>query len=180
MKLYTKKGDEGETSLFGGKRVSKTALRVCAYGDVDEANSFIGLALIAVSDRTRQSLLEAIQNDLFALQAQLADPAYDPKKRDQKTVLTEERVTEFEAEIDRAMAEVGPLKSFVLPGGSEAGARLHVARTAVRRAERSVLKLAETEGIPPMAIPYLNRLSDLLFALALACNRKAGVEPKKW
>ena len=180
MKVYTRTGDKGETSLYGGVRVKKNSLRVEAYGEVDELNAFIGAAMASVQDREIVKTLEAIQNELFAIEAQLADPKYDARKKKEKTIVTEERILEYEKEIDRCIEEVGPLRTFVLPGGTPSAAFLHLARTVCRRAERRVLALSEKEEIPSIAVKYLNRLSDLLFMLALVENKRRGVELKKW
>lgn len=180
MKIYTRGGDQGETSLFGGKRVRKNTPRVSAYGDVDELNAALGCSLASIKIGDLRDEIENIQRDLFALQAQLADPRYDPAKAKEKTRLTEERIAALEAWIDRCMEEVGPLKNFVLPGGTSGASLLHLARTICRRAERSVLSLSESEAVPPIVVKYLNRLSDLLFAVALVENKRAGVESKPW
>ncbi|MBI2889242.1 MAG: cob(I)yrinic acid a,c-diamide adenosyltransferase [Nitrospirae bacterium] len=180
MKIYTRRGDRGETSLAGGKRVKKDALRVEAYGEVDELNSVLGWALAVLQDADLREDLSSVQEDLFAIQAQLADPAFDPAKAKEKTRVTAGRIERFEKSIDRCMAEVGRLKSFVLPGGSPASAALHVARAVCRRAERRVVALAGQEAVPEHAIRYLNRLSDLLFALAVLAHKRSGVELRRW
>ncbi|MBI2060548.1 MAG: cob(I)yrinic acid a,c-diamide adenosyltransferase [Nitrospirae bacterium] len=180
MKIYTRKGDEGETSLMGGKRVKKYSLRVEAYGEVDELNSVLGWMLTQLADAELRADLSDVQNDLFAIQAQLADPAYGKHRVKEKTAIPPDRIGRFEGSIDRCMAEVGPLKSFVLPGGTPESAALHVARTVCRRAERRVVELSRKEPVPALAIRYLNRLSDLLFAMALAAQKRGGTEPKKW
>jgi cob(I)alamin adenosyltransferase len=180
MTIYTRRGDTGETALARGKRVKKDALRVEAYGEVDELNSVLGWALAVVEDEELREPLSSVQEDLFAIQAQLADPAYDAAKAKEKTRLTAGRIERFEKSIDRCMGEVGRLKSFVIPGGSPASAALHVARAVCRRAERRVVALAQRETVPESAVQYLNRLSDLLFALALVAHKRSGVEVKKW
>lgn len=185
MKLYTKTGDDGSTGLFGGERVSKAHPRVAAYGAVDEANAFVGLAAACVDGELR-TLLEEIMSDLFDVGAELATPHEEgaEKKLGQRLAsnVHEGRVTALERHIDAAEDALPPLKSFVLPTGSEASARLHVARTVVRRAERGVIDLMEQHGQPVRGevLRYLNRLSDLLFALARVANLRAGVVDTPW
>jgi cob(I)alamin adenosyltransferase len=171
VKIYTRTGDKGETGLFDGTRVSKADPRVEAYGAVDETNALLGVAAASTTDAELRGILHDLQRDLFAVGAQLADPKWGVKARKEKTRLTEGRVAELEALIDRAEAELSPLKRFILPGGSQVGAVLHLARTVCRRAERSVLTMGRTESLPPMAVRYLNRLSDLLFVMARVLAR---------
>jgi cob(I)alamin adenosyltransferase len=159
-RIYTRGGDAGKTSLGDGSRISKTHARVEAIGDVDELNSAFGWALAAGASGT----LERIQNELFDLGADLSVPFVED---DGKLRVTQESVDRLEAECDEANAELEPLKSFVLPGGSEYAARLFLARAVCRRAERRVLAV---QGVNPLARTYLNRLSDLLFILARAAN----------
>jgi cob(I)alamin adenosyltransferase len=159
-RIYTRTGDAGETSLGDGSRISKTDSRVEAMGDVDELNSALGWALAAGKSAT----LERIQNELFDLGADLSVPFVEG---DAKLRITQELVDRLEAECDEANAELEPLKSFVLPGGSEYAARLFLARAVCRRAERRVLAV---DRVNPLAPIYLNRLSDLLFILARAAN----------
>ena len=167
-KIYTRGGDAGETSLGDGTRVRKDALRVEAFGTVDEANAAIGIARLH-SDGTVDPILGRLQNDLFDLGADLCRPE---ESRASKTALrvSAAQVTRLEAEIDQLNAALAPLESFVLPGGSPASAYLHLARTVTRRAERLAVALAAVEPINPEALKYLNRLSDLLFVLARHCN----------
>jgi len=172
-KVYTKTGDQGQTSLVGGARVSKSSLRVDAYGDVDELNSMIGVARSETNDAAIDEVLGLIQNDLFTLGADLASPAEIQVPR-----ISEQFVATLEEISDRFLAELQPLKEFILPGGSKAGAILHLARTVARRAERKAVALAEHEELNPEAIVYLNRLSDLLFILARAVNHRAGIPEK--
>jgi cob(I)alamin adenosyltransferase len=159
-RIYTRGGDAGETSLGDGSRISKTDARVEAIGDVDELNSALGWALAAGASGT----LDRIQNELFDLGADLSVPFVEG---DGKLRVTQESVDRLEAECDEVNAELEPLKSFVLPGGSEYAARLSLARAVCRRAERRVLAV---ERVNPLARTYLNRLSDLLFILARAAN----------
>ena len=169
-KVYTKTGDGGQTSLVGGARVSKASLRVDAYGDVDELSSLIGLARAMPQDEEIREVLGVIQNDLFTLGADLASPSEIQIPR-----IDESFVAKLEGLADKFLAELEPLKEFILPGGSEAGSTLHLARTVARRAERRAVALAETETLNSETIVYLNRLSDLLFILARAVNRRAGI-----
>ena len=168
-KVYTRTGDAGKTSLVSGDRVSKADLRVSAYGDVDELNSVLGVVRTGPLDVELSELLGRLQNDLFTVGADLATPAGTPVPR-----VSPEMVTELEQVIDKYLEELEPLKEFILPGGSSAGAMLHLARTVARRAERVVVALAEREEITAEALQYLNRLSDLLFVLARAANKRAG------
>ena len=180
MKIYTKTGDKGETGLIGGTRVSKSALRVEAYGEVDELNAVLGYARARLADETIKEQLSAIQRDLFAIGAQLADPRGQIEKKAEKAGVNEARVKELEATIDRYDASLPPLRTFILPGGAEVGAILHLARGVCRRAERRVVALSKEAPLPPVLIAYLNRLSDLLFTIARAVNQKAGVEEIPW
>jgi cob(I)alamin adenosyltransferase len=162
-RLYTRTGDDGSTGLGDGSRASKADLRVAALGDIDEANAAIGLARLSASAPT-DAVLMRVQNDLFDLGADLCVPdLQDPNGR---LRMTPEQVAWLEAQIDAATAVLAPLTSFVLPGGSAAGAALHLARTIARRAERTVVALNAREALNPAAVAYVNRLSDLLFALA--------------
>lgn len=175
MKLYTKTGDDGTTSLFGGSRVPKNNPRVAAYGDVDELNAAIGCAITATDEETALCLRQ-VQGELFTLGAELA-AAQGARPQDR---VTDEQVRQLEEWIDAAVAETPPLKNFVLPGGTPAAAGLHLARTVSRRAERSVVALSQLETVEPRIIAYLNRLSDLLFALARRANHRAGVTDIPW
>lgn len=179
MKIYTKTGDAGETSLFDGTRVSKTDPRVAAYGDVDELHACLGVARASDVDRETEERLLQLQRDLFALGAQLADPRHRIAQRVTKAVVSSEHVTRLEGWIDALDAELPPLRHFILAGGSRGGALLHFARTICRRAERSVLALG-AEAVDPAARIYLNRLSDLLFTMARAANHRAGVPETPW
>jgi cob(I)alamin adenosyltransferase len=174
MKIYTKTGDDGSTGLIGGKRVSKSDDRIECFGNVDELNAAIGWAQVA-SGPELTAKLRAAQNELFVIGAQLArpEPINDPP-------LAETSIARLESEIDAAEAQLAPLKNFILPGGSETSARLHLARTICRRAERILVKFAEDHPAPKIAITYLNRLSDWLFVQARLANRLAGVEDIPW
>ena len=168
-KIYTRGGDKGETSLSDGTRHSKTSPRIAAIGDVDEANSAIGLARAGLpKDHSLSEILARIQNDLFDLGADLASPGDDASNG--KLRIQEQQVKRLETEIDALNEPIAPLTSFVLPGGSEAAARIHLARAIVRRTERTAIALAEAEPANRFALHYLNRLSDLLFVAARAEN----------
>jgi cob(I)alamin adenosyltransferase len=174
-RIYTRGGDAGETSLGSGERVPKDDARIEAYGDVDELNALLGVALArgAAADS-----LERIQNDLFDVGADLAVPLSDTKR--QRLRVTAEQVAWLEQRCDEANADLPMLRSFILPGGTETAALLHLARTVCRRAERRVVTLAGREEVNPQARAYLNRLSDLLFILARAANAQAGAEEPLW
>lgn len=179
MKIYTKTGDSGETSLFDNSRVSKADPRVDAYGEVDEVNACLGAALAAGVDADITAVLTAIQKDLFAVGARLADPSSRIANRVTKAAVTAQQTDMLEATIDRLESELPPLRRFILPGGSPAGSLLHLARTVCRRAERRVVGLG-TDAIEPGVVIYLNRLSDLLFVMARAVNHRAGVPEIEW
>jgi cob(I)alamin adenosyltransferase len=174
-KIYTRTGDEGKTSLGDGSRLPKFHLRVAAYGELDEANSTIGVARLQVSDEAVQKVLSRIQNDLFDAGADLCMPerpgAAPPSLR-----ITAEQVTWLENMIDAYNAELAPLDSFVLPGGSLASAYLHLARTVTRRAEREIVRLAADEAVNPAVLRYVNRLSDFLFVLARYLNDQGKLD----
>jgi cob(I)alamin adenosyltransferase len=179
VKIYTKTGDLGETSLLGGMRVPKDHLRVAAYGDVDETNAALG-AVRALAEEPLERLLFAIQKDLFAIGAQLADPTHKVAARRAKAAVTAAHVRRLERTIDAREEKLPPLRSFVLPGGTPGAALLHQARTVCRRAERSVVTLAREADVDPRIIVYLNRLSDLLFVLARFENHRAGFAEDRW
>lgn len=176
MKLYTKTGDDGSTGLFGGARVQKNDCRVTAYGTVDETNAAIGLCAAVCTREETLSLLRQIQSDLFILGGELATAAGATPK----VAIADDRIAQLERWIDEACADVPPLKTFVLPGGCELAARLHYGRTVCRRAERDVVSLTQKETVSSAVVIYLNRLSDLLFALARAANHRAGVADIPW
>jgi cob(I)alamin adenosyltransferase len=179
VKIYTKTGDLGETSLLGGMRVPKDHLRVAAYGDVDETNAALG-AVRALAEEPLERLLFGIQKDLFAIGAQLADPTHKVAARRAKAAVTAAHVRRLEKAIDARDERLPSLRSFVLPGGTPAAALLHQARTVCRRAERSVVTLAREADVDPRIIVYLNRLSDLIFVLARAENHRAGLAEDRW
>lgn len=176
MKIYTKTGDRGETGLFGGERVRKDSPRIEAYGDVDELNAIVGLARSACPEKQIDVLLHDIQNDLFDVGAVLATP--DAKKLEGKgRFVGGKEIGRLEAEIDRMENDLEPLKTFVLPGGAEFAARLHLARTVCRRAERRTVAIGQ---VPPDVLVYLNRLSDFLFVLARWANLREGRPDVAW
>ena len=178
MKIYTRTGDAGETSLFDGTRVRKNDARVAAYGDVDELHAWLGFARAAGLDADLDAELVHLQRDLFALGAQLADPSDKIAARVAKAAIADEDVARLEQLIDRLETELPPLRHFILAGGAPAGAALHVARTVCRRAERRIV------GLEPAAdavlLRYVNRLSDLLFVIARVVNRRADVAETEW
>ena len=174
-RIYTRAGDAGETSLGDGSRVPKTDPRIEAYGTVDELNSFLGLALARGVPEEFRPWLEQVQNDLFDLGADLSVPLEDERERLRVTSAQVERLEEL---CDLVNAGLEPLRSFVLPGGTESAALLHVARAICRRAERRAAALAQAQDVNPVALAYLNRLSDLLFILARAAN--AGSQEPLW
>jgi cob(I)alamin adenosyltransferase len=170
-RIYTRTGDDGSTRLASGATVSKSDLRVEAYGQVDEANAVIGAARLATADDALlDAILARVQNDLFDLGADLATPPSPGETERPRLRILDSQVGRLEAEIDALNAPLAPLDSFVLPGGSPAAAALHVARTVCRRAERACVALAERESVGPAALKYVNRLSDLLFVAARRAN----------
>jgi cob(I)alamin adenosyltransferase len=175
-KIYTRGGDAGETSLGDGSRVSKLDTRIAAYGTVDELNAAVGVVVAGGCPETIREVLGRVQNELFDLGADLSVPI----EHEARLRVTQEQVDRLEDECDRFNAELPELKSFVLPGGSEAAARLHVARTVCRRAEREALVAAGEHDVNPLALVYLNRLSDLLFILARAANAADGRAEPLW
>ncbi len=177
-KIYTRTGDEGKTSLGDGSRLPKFHIRVTAYGGIDEANSVLGIAILSVKDPNICKVLRHIQNDLFDVGADLCRPER-PNAAAPSLRISEEQVAWLESEIDLYNSELAPLDSFVLPGGSNASAHLHHARTVTRRAERDVDRLASEETVNPAVLRYVNRLSDLLFVLARYLNNK-GADDVRW
>lgn len=178
-RIYTKTGDAGMTGLGGGRRVSKDSLRVRAYGTVDELGSAIGLALaLGLTDRLATALT-SIQNELFDLGSDLCWPE-DDERRDRIPTVQPHHVDRLEGLIDELNATVGPLTNFLLPGGSPGAAQLHVARTICRRAEREAISLGHEEPIGELVLPYLNRLSDVLFVMARYENHERGVAEPLW
>ena len=180
MKIYTRRGDRGETDLFGSGRVPKDHLRVEAYGAVDELNASLGSCAVATAEPDLRASIEAIQRELFVLGAYLATP--EARHRDAMGMHepSDVAIAALEAKIDAFESELPPLERFVLPGGTAAAAAFHVARTVCRRAERVAVALDHHEPLAPDAIGYLNRLSDLLFVMARVANRRAGVSDVEW
>lgn len=178
MKIYTKTGDDGTTSLFSGGRVSKNHLRVEAYGTVDELNSYLGVARAYQATEKTDSYLEEVQNHLFRLGADLATPM--DAKADWLVRITANEIQWLEKSIDELSDSLPELKNFILPGGTPVAAHLHVARTISRRAERLLVALKDNEAINEQALIYLNRLSDWLFTLARYENLQTGETETKW
>ncbi len=181
-KIYTRTGDDGTTGLVDGSRLPKHAARMEAIGAVDEANSAIGLAAVSLADSDMAQPLYRVQNDLFDLGADLATPAGEGEgfaPSDMVLRVVAGQVAWLESAIDDATEQLNPLTSFILPGGSEAAARLHVARASARRAERSVVALTSSDSVNPQALAYINRLSDYLFVLARLAN-DGGKGDVKW
>ena len=175
-KIYTRGGDAGETSLGDGSRVSKLDARIVAFGTVDELNAALGLVLAGSCPDDIRGVLARVQNELFDLGADLSVPV----QHEGRLRVTQEQVDTLERDCDAFNVSLPELRSFVLPGGSEASARLHVARTICRRAEREALAASEVHKINPVALVYLNRLSDLLFILARSANASEGREEPLW
>jgi len=179
MPLYTKTGDDGETGLFDGTRVSKSDPRVEAYGAVDELDACLGLVRAHKVDPDLDEMLARLQRDLFALGAQLADPRHRIASRVEKARLGDADVLRLEQWIDALDAALPPLRHFVLAGGAPAGAQLHLARAVCRRAERRIVAL-DRDAVDPALLIFVNRISDLLFAMARTVNVRAGVSEHEW
>jgi len=178
VKIYTRTGDTGDTSLFDGTRVRKDDARVDAYGEIDELNAWLGFARAALLDATLDAPLLELQRDLFALGAQLADPADKIAERVTKAALGNDDVARLERTIDRLETQLPPLRRFILPGGGSGGSALHIARTVCRRVERRMVSLEPP--VDPVLLRYVNRLSDLLFVMARAANQRAGSAETEW
>ena len=184
MKIYTKTGDKGETSLYGGTRVSKAAARVESYGTLDELNAFIGLAKAEISDEKVLNQLQKIQFDLFTVGSEAATPTdkliLANGKNRLDLMISEKEILELEHWMDDLDASLEPLQFFILPSGGKAAASVHVCRTVCRRAERAMVYLNETEEVRPELIKYLNRLSDYLFILARYISKISGEKEEYW
>jgi cob(I)alamin adenosyltransferase len=186
MKIYTKTGDKGETSLIGNKRVSKSDLRIIAYGSIDELNSNIGLSISILNLKNRDTfsdlidLLVKVQNDLFIIGSDLADPAYLLENEGDTPRIEENMASYLECVIDKFETELLPINFFILPGGSIESSLLHISRSIARRAETTVTALSKSQTINPAIITYLNRLSDMLFVAARLINKRMGVEDVPW
>jgi cob(I)alamin adenosyltransferase len=181
-RIYTKRGDAGETSLVGGQRVSKDAARIEAYGTVDELNAFLGVATVSCGEDPRlaplAAILQRVQHELFNLGSILATQPADVHP--QQPRVTSFEIAQLEREIDAMNSDLPPLRSFVLPGGSRLSAEMHVARTVCRRAERLLVALAREESIPSETIRYLNRLSDAMFVWSRWVNYALGIPEVLW
>ncbi|AUW59539.1 ATP:cob(I)alamin adenosyltransferase [Sphingobium sp. SCG-1] len=177
-RIYTRTGDAGTTGLVDGSRVPKHDLRLAAMGDVDEANSAIGLAVVALGKAPEAHDLQIIQNDLFDLGADLATPGEDFTPGPMALRIVQSQVTRLEQDIDAMNESLAPLNSFILPGGSPAAAAVHLARAVVRRAERSATLAAQSMSLNPLALAYINRLSDYFFVLARRLNGNGSTDIK--
>jgi cob(I)alamin adenosyltransferase len=179
-RIYTKAGDQGQTHLAGGQRIAKDALRIECYGTVDELNAFVGMAGISSTDSVPQlsAILKRVQHELFNLGSILATKPQDVHPKQAR--ITSAEIAQLEAEIDRMNADLAPLRSFVLPGGSRLNTELHACRTICRRAERIAVSLAREEEIPPEIIQYLNRLSDAFFVWSRWASHVLGVPEVLW
>ena len=178
MKIYTKTGDDGTTGLIGGDRVRKSDARLDCYGTVDELNAHLGVAAVT-ADPAQLEAIRAVQSDLFVIGSHLATPEHSPQKASLPT-LDDAMIHRLEMQIDAAEAALPRLRNFILPGGCETSARLHVARTVCRRAERLLVQYAEDRPVPVIVVTYLNRLSDWLFVQARHANAVAGVGDVVW
>lgn len=177
MKIYTKTGDDGSTSLYGGKRVSKSDLRVEAYGTIDELNAWIGLIRDEIHGHLIKDFLKDVQDRLFDIGSHLAS---DPEKNLKLPEINESQIETIEHEIDRMNEMLEPLKYFILPGGSRKISEIHITRTVCRRAERIIVALSQVNSVEIIIIKYLNRLSDYLFVLSRYIAKETGVEENKW
>jgi cob(I)alamin adenosyltransferase len=177
-RIYTRTGDRGETGLVGGARIPKDSLRVEAYGNVDELNSVLGIVRAFLNDSELDNLLAELQRDLFVVGADLASTP-DAQQRNLPRI-SSEKITAMERTIDRFEAELQPLKAFILPGGGVAGSLLHNARTVARRAERRIVTLSKSEPVNEHLVPYMNRLSDLLFVVARVANHRERKAETEW
>ncbi len=177
MKIYTKKGDSGNTSLYGGQTVPKNSSRIASYGTVDELNSVLGIVLSYNPSTKTKEYLDIVQEQLFVLGADLATPF---SKETRINRISEDEITFLERTIDEMEEQIPPLKNFILPGGTQAGASIHFARTVCRRAERIAVDCSQDEYLTEKSIIYLNRLSDFLFVLGRFENHTAGTEENPW
>lgn len=180
MKIYTKTGDKGQTSLFGGERVPKNSQRLKAYGTIDELNSFIGFAITAVNSEGVKSVLKDLQPKLFVIGSDLATPQTEKNKKLKITRTPDDFVSEVEKLIDKFESQLEVLKKFILPGGSKGAALLHICRTIARRAEREIVALKDTDEIGDNIIIFINRLSDLFFVLSRIENKYSNIPDTKW
>lgn len=179
MKIYTKTGDDGTTGLIGGVRVGKDDLRIECYGTMDELNALLGLCDV-LSDDAMKQMIEPVQNELFVLGAHLATPETQLDKQKSLPPLDDAAIDRLEQQIDAMEKSLPALQHFILPGGTELGARLHIARTVCRRVERLLVHFAKSHFVEPIILTYVNRLSDWLFVLARSANQRAGVGDVAW
>ena len=177
-RIYTRTGDKGETGLVGGTRVSKDSIRVEAYGNVDELNSALGAVRAFINDKELEDLLAELQNDLFIVGSDLASTPNAQQRNIPR--ISKEKIVAMERTIDKFEAELSPLKAFILPGGGVSGSLLHNARTVARRAERRIVTLGKAEPINEQLVPYMNRLSDLLFVMARVANHRENKPETEW
>lgn len=182
MKIYTRTGDQGTTSLFGGSRVAKCDMRIAAYGTIDELNAALGIVRAMTPPANVDKIVARLQGQLFQLGAELASPVAETDHAEKlaNTTLQQSDVDELERAIDTCESGLPPLKAFILPGGTPVAAQLHLARCVCRRAEREIVALAENASVRETALKYVNRAGDLLFVLARAANAAAGVAETEW
>lgn len=180
IRIYTKTGDDGQTSLFGGKRLWKDSQRVVAYGTLDELNAALGVAASFLADEKSKNILETIQTDLFYIGAELANPQKIGKSANKVFALGKKKISGLEKAIDRYDSNLPALVNFILPGGSKSASLLHLSRSICRRAEREVINLSKKEEVNPNILMYLNRLSDLLFILARYANKLENKKENIW
>jgi cob(I)alamin adenosyltransferase len=187
MKIYTRTGDKGKTGLIGGTRVLKSDGRISTYGQVDELNANVGLAISILNKKAVQKvfmdiigMLSSIQNDLFVLGSDLADPDYPPSSQSKTPRVTQQMISDIERSIDKLETELQPISFFILPGGTSESSILHVCRSVARRAEVSLVAVATTQPINEKIMAYLNRLSDLFFVVARVCNNRQNFNDVAW
>jgi cob(I)alamin adenosyltransferase len=187
MKIYTRTGDKGKTGLIGGTRVLKSDVRISTYGQIDELNANVGLAISILNKKAVQKvfmdiigMLSSIQNDLFVLGSDLADPDYPPSPQSKTPRVTQRMISGIERSIDKLETELQPISFFILPGGTSESSILHVCRSVARRAEVSLVAVATTQPINEKIMAYLNRLSDLFFVLARVCNKRQKFNDVAW
>jgi cob(I)alamin adenosyltransferase len=187
MKIYTRTGDKGKTGLIGGTRVLKSDGRISTYGQIDELNANVGLAISILNKKAVQNvfmdiigMLSSIQNDLFVLGSDLADPDYPPSPQSKTPRVTQQMISDVERSIDKLETELQPISFFILPGGTSESSILHVCRSVARRAEVSLVAVATTQPINEKIMAYLNRLSDLFFVLARVCNKRQNFNDVAW
>jgi cob(I)alamin adenosyltransferase len=187
MKIYTRTGDKGKTGLIGGTRVLKSDGRISTYGQIDELNANVGLAISILNKKAVQKvfmdiigMLSSIQNDLFVLGSDLADPDYPPSSQSKTPRVTQQMISDIEGSIDKLETELQPISFFILPGGTSESSILHVCRSVARRAEVSLVAVATTQPINEKIMAYLNRLSDLFFVVARVCNNRQNFNDVAW